>query len=359
MHAPSPHGGHPLGAERRPYGLILTTLRRMAIILVFVACLYLILPRLGGVGDGLRLARQADIPVLGLALACELLSVLAQAYVVHSALMIYGRQISFRRVFGVLRSAAFLILFVPSAGLSGHAFRLRHFGEQGYSTEASLLAYAVESVSQAAAMVLLVATAALQSGLYSGISPWRTLGALLGGVILGVSLLASLTRGLDRDGWVHRLLNRGMDATNWLRSLTGRSALTAEALWIRVEAFRAATRAINGTTRLRLLVGSIGRAAGEALCLHFTLVAMGLTLPLHATTAGYGLSVALGGVSSAPAGLAVTECSLSALLHQQGLTLSTALAATLLFRLLSLWIPHLLGMVPLLILELNARRRLW
>ena len=90
-----------------------------------------------------------------------------------------------------------------------------------------------------------------------------------------------------------------------------------------------------------------------------TLLAFDQAMPLHVTVIGYSLSDVLGGVSSLPAGLLVTETSLSALLANAGLPLPVAVAATLTFRLITLWLPRTLGLGTLYNLQRRSARPLW
>jgi uncharacterized protein (TIRG00374 family) len=90
-----------------------------------------------------------------------------------------------------------------------------------------------------------------------------------------------------------------------------------------------------------------------------TLLAFNRFVPLHVTIISYSLSDVLGGVSSLPAGLLVTETSLTALLANAGLPLPVAVAATLTFRLIALWLPRTLGLGTWYNLQRHSARPLW
>jgi hypothetical protein len=96
-----------------------------------------------------------------------------------------------------------------------------------------------------------------------------------------------------------------------------------------------------------------------ALCLHMTLLAFGRTVPFHVIIISYSLSDVLGGLSSLPAGLLVTETSLTALLANAGVPLSEAVAATLTFRLIALWLPRAIGLGTWYNLDRHSDRPLW
>jgi uncharacterized protein (TIRG00374 family) len=71
--------------------------------------------------------------------------------------------------------------------------------------------------------------------------------------------------------------------------------------------------------------------------------------------AGYGLPIMLGQASFLPGGLAVTELSMSALYISLGLRPSMVIASVVTYRLVSLWLPAVLGLP--LIVHLQLRRR--
>ena len=94
---------------------------------------------------------------------------------------------------------------------------------------------------------------------------------------------------------------------------------------------------------------ALGLAAWFAQCWGFFLLieAMGHPLPARAATSIYAFSMLAGAVSMLPGGLGGTEATLIALLCLWGLTLSSAVAATLLINVATLWLAVLLGVIAL------------
>ena len=107
-----------------------------------------------------------------------------------------------------------------------------------------------------------------------------------------------------------------------------------------------------------------GAAMSAALNMAFDAATLALVFyaagtPIGAATllAGYGLPIMLGQASFLPGGLAVTEVSMSALYISLGLRPSVVIAAVITYRLVSLWLPALVGLPLIAWLQIRGRRR--
>jgi uncharacterized protein (TIRG00374 family) len=329
--------------------------RRIMLVLMLAAGAFLLVPRLEGVGDALRLTRQASVPPLLVALACEGLSILSHTYVVHRLLLAFGRFTSFWKVLQVALASGFATMFIPSVGVSGLALRSRYLGEYGYTTAATLLTFSLEGLLQAVSHCVIVILALLWHVWAGQAAPWWALALLLSMVLLGSVSLALLLSAPHKPDWRYALLARA----NRLRTRWGRLPIPTSELEKRLSTSRQAVLSLGTQAGVRLLFGNIGRTLGGALCLQFTLMAFGQAVPFHSTVISYSLSDILGGASSLPGGLFVTETSLSASLANSGVPLTAAVAATLTFRLMALWLPRALGLGTWYNLQRHSSRPLW
>jgi uncharacterized protein (TIRG00374 family) len=329
--------------------------RRILLILLLAAGAYLLIPRLAGVSDALRLIRQASALPLAAALASQVLSVLSHAYVVHRTLTTFGPRTGFWNVLQVMLASGFATVFIPSLGLSGLAVRNRYLGEYGYATGATLLTFSLEMLGQTTALCLIVILALLQYVFRGQAAPWQALALLMSIVLVGSAFLAFLLSDPQKRDWRYALLER----VNRIRARWGRLPVPSSELERRLSALRQPVRSLTPQAALRLLLGNLGRTCGMALCLHMTLLAFGRTVPFHLIIISYSLSDVLGGLSSVPAGLLVTETSLTALLANAGVPLSEAVAATLTFRLIALWLPRAIGLGTWYNLQRHSDRPLW
>ena len=71
--------------------------------------------------------------------------------------------------------------------------------------------------------------------------------------------------------------------------------------------------------------------------------------------AGYGVPLLLGRASFIPGGIAVTEVAMAAVLSGLGIPAAGAVVAVLVYRLISFWIPALIG-IPIAV-TLQATKR--
>jgi uncharacterized protein (TIRG00374 family) len=332
-----------------------TPVRRSVVILVLVAGTYLLLPRLAGAADSLKLLRQADSRYLLAAAAMQVVAILGTDYLVYQATPAFGPRLSFGFVVQVLAASQFTTMFIPSAGLSGLAIRTRFFRERGCRLEASLLTYALEVLAQGIAIAIVVALALLSLAAAGRGAPWWILVLLLGTMLLGVVALSLLLANPRQGDWRHAVLER----VNKALVQHGRRPLPTATIQQRLGQMQQAVVTISPPLRLRLLLIALARTAADVLCLQVTLLAFGQVVPLERTTLGYGLANVLAYLSSLPGGLFVTEGSLLAVLAKEGVPVAMAVAATLTYRLFAFWMSRVLGLVALWNLQRQSNQPLW
>ena len=329
--------------------------RRLLLLLVLVAGAYLLLPRLASVVDTLTLMRNVSVPYVALALACQTVSVVAQGYVVQHILMALGPGVGIGRTVRVILASSFANMFAPSAGVSGLAIRTRYLSEDGYSLGPILIGFALESLGLGTALSITVGTALLWQRWEGQATPWWGWIVLAGIVALGAGGVSLLLREPRLGDWRYRLLDR---ANALRRRWSGRAASTQE-LAGRLSQMRVALRGLTVGERLRWLLGSMARALGEALGLWMMLLAFGQRVTVPVAVISHGLAGFLGFLSSLPSGVLVTEGAMSAILAERGVPLSGAVAATLGFRLIALWLPCFIGLGTWHSLQRQSRRALW
>ncbi|MGH7193055.1 MAG: lysylphosphatidylglycerol synthase transmembrane domain-containing protein, partial [Candidatus Saccharimonadales bacterium] len=81
----------------------------------------------------------------------------------------------------------------------------------------------------------------------------------------------------------------------------------------------------------------------NVLCLYFCLKALGLQLPLASVMLVFTFGLGAGSIVPTPGGLGAFEAGLTAGLVAYGIDPAPALAAALLYRLISYWLPLLVG----------------
>jgi uncharacterized protein (TIRG00374 family) len=227
--------------------------------------------------------------------------------------------------------------FTVSPGKAGEAFRSIHLREHGVTYSESIAALFAERLLDLMAMCLLASFIAYDHAAYR---------PLIGGVLLAaIALLAAV-----RHGFLPRWL-QALSAASRRRRLASSLATLANLL-----------RASHRLLLPRPLVFGmlIALASWGAEGLGFYLICQGLHLAVPVSTAiGIYAIASLAGSAAffLPAGLGGMEIVMTTLLIAQGGTLRTALIATLLCRIATLWFAVLLGIGASTIIELQPAAR--
>ncbi len=329
--------------------------RRILTLAALAVGAYLLLPNLLGVHDTIALVRQASAwPLVG-ALLCQMVSVLSQTYVAQRLMSRFGPHLGFGEALQVMLASGLATLLIPSAGVSGLVVRARYLGELGFTAEATLFGYYLETLGQGVGHSVLLTGALLAGTLHERADLLRPLVLLLGGVILGGVVLALLlSRPRERD-WRHALLERVNAVLIRLR----RRPVPVEQLEQRLHKMREALASLGWGDQLRILAGGIGRVLASALSLQLALRALGQTVSLGTTIVAFSISDVLGYVSTLPGGLVVIETSLLALLSSLGVPVDIASTATLIYRLVALWLPRSLGALTWFNLQRKSSKPFW
>jgi uncharacterized protein (TIRG00374 family) len=330
-------------------------LQRGMWVVVLGVGLYLLLPRLADLREALRLLPQARRGPVLWALAFEVVTLLAQAWVVQRIAERTGVHLVFGRLLEIVLAAGVAILLLPSLGISGLLIRARYFDEDGASADTAMLTLGLESLGLGVAYSLLLVPALLQELSRGHDAPWEPALLLMGLVALasvGLAHLLSRRRTQDwRYNWLEQL-------NVWLVRLR-RPKVDMARLEQRLTVLYQALPLHSATEGLGWLLANMVRVAGAVLCLYSVLASFGQRLPLHIVLIAYILADVAGWMTTVPAGLVANETALAALLAQAGVPLATAMAVVVLFRLVSMWLPRVLGVGAWMHLQRQSRRSLW
>jgi putative heme transporter len=225
-----------------------------------------------------------------------------------------------------------LSVSVPLAGPElGTAFAFRRYTGQGADGPLAAWSLLVGGVASAAAGGLLVAGGALSSGNIAA-----TLVAVAGAALACAALAAVVTAA--RWPWLRGALGRPLA---WM--LRHGSRLLRRPVQDPAQVMRS----WDGRLRsLRLSLSGWMVVAGLALAnwladaavLTVSIHAVGAAVPWHVLLLAYGSGVGAQSVNITPGGVGITEGTLGLVLVASGLRASQALAAVLLYRLISFWL---------------------
>jgi glycosyltransferase 2 family protein len=302
--------------------------RRFALGMLLLGGLVLAVVHFGELEHFARLAESAEPAWLIAALAAQVATYGAVATAWHLALDRGGRRMPVRSLLPLGLAKLFSDQALPSGGISGTAFALGALHRRGVSPELAMAVMLTGLVSSYGAALVMdgVCVAILWAAheLHSWMIVIAVLFALLAAALPGGALLAK--------NWSEERLAR------WSRSLRGaapmlRAFAAAPTTLLRNPALVLASALLHGsvflldTGTLWLMFQALGHPTGFLHCL-----------------AAFMMASMAGTIGLIPLGLGTFETTCVATLAVLGCPLEPALAATLLLRGFTMWLPMLPGM---------------
>jgi len=275
-------------------------------------------------------------------LAAELTSMAAPAVNHQRLLRLGGLRVPFRSVLAVTVASNALSVSLPLAGPEvATGYTLRQFVRRGAAGSAAAWALLVSGLASTVAFAVLVAGGAAATGNATAVVV-ATAAALLAGVP-AFALLSAVRRPGSRQSvqtWTERLLR-------WSRRAARRPAADTSAQ-VREFLGRFVDQRLALPDVAAVATGAITNWLADCLCLTLAVVAIGAPVPWTGLLVVYVGATAASSLRLTPGGLGVVEAALTAGLVATGLDTGHALAAALLYRLVSFWLVLVGGWVTLL-----------
>jgi uncharacterized protein (TIRG00374 family) len=322
--------------EREPRPLRLHILRWASILVVCGLLVHFLLPRLDSIEESLRTARTLTPWAIALAVVAEALSYVSNGGVLQSVVCLAGEKLSLRRAVAIEFGAGTVAL-VAAGALGFGAAIYKWTRSSGVSRDTAMLASWLPTVFDSTTLVLFALVSAFELMFEHQLSR-TTMIALVVVVSILAALIATLIVLLARNDWMTKIAEK---ATRFL--LRVRPSADPDVLLDASE--RAAhTWAMMGNGGwARPAASSLGVLAFDILCLKFVFIAAGEHLHLGLLVAGYGVPLLLGRASFLPGGIAIIEVAMAALYGGLGVPANIAVVVVLTWRLISFWIPTLVG----------------
>ncbi|HVO31099.1 MAG TPA: lysylphosphatidylglycerol synthase transmembrane domain-containing protein [bacterium] len=276
-----------------------------------------------------RLVDRSNPGWLGAAVVLQVGTYLADAAIWWRVLSRAETKRPFRSLVALGFAKLFVDQAVPTAGLSGTAVIVRGLGRRGIARDVALAGVSLDLISHYVAY-LLALTAAIAVLIADGFAPASLLPAA---VVLALAAVLVV-------GSIAVLLRRGVEALpRFLRRIPALVSLAEDFTLARGGVVR--DRELLGECVLLQLAIFLFDAATVVVCL----AAVGAAPRLSAVLASYMAASLARTVGIVPGGIGTFEAAQIFVLHQLGVPISAALAATALFRALSFWLPLTPGMV--------------
>ncbi|HEX7121642.1 MAG TPA: YbhN family protein [Gemmatimonadaceae bacterium] len=317
------------------------------VLLVLAVATYVLLPRLAELDELLGVIEHLRWWAIGLAVLSQGISHLGGGYMVHRVARLTGDRLSIWHStrLGLAASAVGLV----AAGPIGYAASTLHWlKRQGFSRQGAALLGWLPALLNAGALVALALLGLLQLLLEHGIRlPWpvTVLLAVIGSAILGALMIPVFTS----DERLASLIGRLRRWWSRMRKRTFDERVTEQDREKLVQARRSLGR---GAWR-GVLLGTAIRAGFDMLTVWWLFVAAGhRNMRVGDLMAGFALPQVVGRI--VPGGIGLVEGGMVGLYAALGVPLSTSVVVVLAYRVLSFWLPLVLG-VPFAILEQRRR----
>ncbi len=305
-------------------------------------------------GSALRASLAAlghlDWVWLPAAMVAEASSMGAFARVQRRLLRAGGAKLRYNSVLAVTYAGNAISVSLPVAGAGmATAFSFRQFSRRGIEPAVAGWALAMSGIFSSFALGLMLTGGAVASGSATA-ATFGLLGAVVS-VLPAVAVLAALHSQAARH-----LLTR---VTALIARFAGRLVRQPD-----IDAGQALELFLNRVARLGLprlqyvevLALSIWNWVAGCLCLAAAMRATGSNVPWHGLFLAYGAAMTAASIGVTPGGLGVIEVTLSAALVAAGMTGHRALAAVVVYRLVSFWLVMAAGWIVMAVLARIGRR---
>lgn len=307
-------------------------------LLVFGLAVYLIIPEITSIGNSWQVLLNLYIWAVIIAFFAQVLSYLGSGYLLKKTLEITNQTVSLiRSTFIVLGSASIALVAGGTVGGSAAIFRWTS-GKKG-SVEGATLASLLPSLFNSLMLVLFSIFGLAHLILVHDLTQIQLIGFSITivflGFVIGIATLASRYRNHVSSAIIRvlkfftHLQRKPFDSTSAVKEVDNIFTSWNE-LW-------------RGKWHL-LALGSFLNVIFDMVTLYLLFIAAGNTITFGMLLSGYALPLLLGRIAFIlPGGVGVVETSMVALYTGLGIPNATAVVVVGGYRLISFWIPSLVG----------------
>ena len=312
--------------------------KNIAILVVLAVAVYLILPQIIVIENSWQVLKKMFPWAVGLAFLAQVISYLGNGFLLQKTLKITNHVVSLLRSTLIVLGAASIGL-VGGGTVGSSAAIFQWTSEEKGSVGSSTLASLIPSLFNSLMLVLFSIFGLVHLLLVHDLTQIQLIGFSITlfflGLVIGVSILASRNR--KRASTV---IMWGAGKVTHLRRKPFDSTLTS----IDVEnIFNAWDELWKGGWHL-LILGAFLNVTFDMLTLYSLFLAVGSHISFGMLLSGYALPILLGRIAFIlPGGVGVIETSMAALYNSLGIPDNVAAVVVGSYRLISFWIPSLIG----------------
>jgi putative heme transporter len=327
------------------------TRRRMLLLAAFVltalAFLYVVLPQLGGIRHTWDRVNQGDAWWIAVAVLVEVASMASYVAIFHGVHVPPGSRITWRQSYQITMAGLAATRLFAAGGAGGvavTAWSLRRLGMEGREVAERMIAFLV-LLYGVYMIALLICGVGLYTGLFAGPHPFAiTIGpAIVGAVgILVILAIAFVTEDLERR--LGRIDSR--HSARWLGKLASVPASTSGGVRFAFHKLRHPDWA---------MIGVLSWWVFNVAVLYASFRAFGQAPPLAVLVQAYFVGM-LANLLPLPGGIGGVDGGMIGAFAAFGVSLSLAVPAVLVYRLLAFWLPSIPGVIAYFQLRRTVNR---
>ena len=324
---------------------------RYLILLVLLGLgVHLILPQIASLKHSIQVIKDMIIWVVGLAMIAQVASYLGSGYLLKALVQLSGSSLSISRgAMIALASASFGMVAGGMVGSSAATYRWMQ--KKGINPEAATLAGTIPGLFNDIVLICVTLVGLIHLLVVHQLS--RIQGISFGLILLFlISLIGLMIWGQRRRENLMALADK--ISYRWARFSHQIYQPQRTRDWLD-GLFGAVNLILRGGWRGPLL-GAVLNVAFDMLTIYLLFIAARHPVSLGVLLTGYGLPLLMGKMAfMIPGGVGVVESTMTALYTSLGVPYSVAVVVVLAYRILSFWLPLILGFPLILILEKQGK----
>ncbi|MBM2820400.1 MAG: hypothetical protein HW405_160 [Candidatus Berkelbacteria bacterium] len=329
--------------------------KRVIIILLIGIGIWILIPNIIGLKETLILLERIKYWAFILAVAAESFFYIGSTILTRTVLRMTNDKLSFYDVLKISIMDSFSVQFLPLASFGEAAVDYYFYKAKNIRTSHIILMFIARTMVIWIVFAVIYLIGAAFSPSNSGISPTKILIIWLiyfAGFALLFYLIFLYTNRNRLLAKAKKLISLANKITNLLKL----KRFPESGIPGIVDKVYQATYILSQNPRLQVysIIGALCFWFGDIFCLYFAFLGFGFHANLAIVIFAYCITRILTTISFIPGGLGVAEASLSLIFISFGIPASTALAAVLIFRLISFWIPIPVGFWSFLSLQRNS-----
>lgn len=328
--------------------------KRILVMLLLGIAIWTLIPKLIGLKDTLELLKQVKYWAFILAVIAESFFYIGSTILTRAVLRMTGDKLKFIDIIKISILDSFSVQFLPLGTLGEGVVSYYFYHEKKIRTSHIALMF----IARWLIVYLIFAAIFLIGVAFSPSNPslshralmaiWATYIITFSGFFYMISLYFRKPLFIQRIAKLAKFANRIISFLKFGR-------IPLHSIPELVQKFYDATKILakNRHLQINAVLGAVLFWFGDIMCLYFSLLGFGYTAHLPVVIFAYSAAKILSAISFVPGGLGVIEGSLALIFIGFGIPASTALAAVLIFRLISFWLPVPIGAISFINLRKN------